>query len=433
MKIAYLVNQYPQLSHSFIRREIQALEGQGVEIERISVRSPGPQREPADADEATRTWILLRAGWVYFSLALVSAACRAPVAFLKAAWMCLRLGVRSMGRLPRHAAYFLEACALVKKLRESGCQHVHAHFGTNPATVALLTRMLGGPPFSFTVHGPEEFDHPYELGLPEKIEAAAFVVGVSSFARSQLNRWTRHDQWHKIHIVHCGLGETFFEGSASPVPDNAQFVCVGRLCEQKGQLLLLEAMHVLLSAGVACKLVLVGEGPLRPFLEAEINRLHLQDAVQLLGAHGEERVRREILQARAFVLPSFAEGLPVVLMEALALYRPVVSTYVAGIPELVSPGTSGWLVPAGSVIELARALREVLETPVERLRAMAAAGAQAVCVQHRAITEADKLRALFLATAPSGSGSPSTPATCEARGAAAEVGPANVASAGPKF
>lgn len=432
MKVAYLVNQYPQLSHSFIRREIQALESQGVQIERISIRPPGSQPEPADADEATRTWILLRAGWAYFLSAVVGAGLRAPWAFLKAAWMCLRLGSRTLARLPRHGAYFLEACVLVKKLREGGCQHVHAHFGTNPATVALLTRMLGGPPYSFTVHGPEEFDHPYELGLPEKICAAAFVVGVSNFGRSQLYRWTPHDQWHKIHVVHCGLGETFFEGIATPIPDNKHFVCVGRLCEQKGQLLLLAALKVLVAEGIACRLVLVGDGPLRPFLEAEIERLRLEESVHLLGAQGESRVRREVLEARAFVLPSFAEGLPVVLMEALALNRPVISTYVAGIPELVEPGISGWLVPAGSVHALAQALREVLQTPVERLSTMGAAGARTVRVEHRAVTEAEKLRALFLKPPPAGVGSAPGSLSIRTLDATDDVGLAKVPTAGSK-
>jgi glycosyltransferase involved in cell wall biosynthesis len=309
--------------------------------------------------------------------------------------MAVRLGHRSGDRLLRHGAYFVEACILVSWLRKTGCRHLHAHFGTNPATVALLTRMLGGPPYSFTVHGPEEFDHPVELGLPEKIAAAAFVVGVSSFGRSQLYRWTPKGEWHKIHVVHCGLGDSFFEAGPTPVPDNARLVCVGRLCEQKGQLLLVQAVHAVVTSGVACKLILVGTGPLREFLEAEIKILHLEENVSLIGAQGEERVRGEIQQARAFVLPSFAEGLPVVLMEALALYRPVVSTYVAGIPELVESGTCGWLIPAGSVNRLAEALRQVLRTPVEKLSAMGIEGAKRVRECHHVKTEARKLRDLF--------------------------------------
>lgn len=287
---------------------------------------------------------------------------------------------------------------LRRKLAELGCNHVHAHFGTNSATVALLTYKLGGPAYSFTVHGPEEFDHPFELGLPEKIHAAAFVVGITSFGRSQLYRWTRAAEWHKVKVVHCGLAESFFDAAPTPVSDTRQFVCVGRLSEQKGQLLLLQAIHALTKTGIDCQLTLVGDGPMRGLLESEIRRLGLEESIHLAGAQGEERVRQEILRARAFVLPSFAEGLPVVLMEALALHRPVVSTYVAGIPELVEPGLCGWLVAAGSVEDLTRALRECLDTPVEKLNSMGIHGAARVQSRHRAATEAQKLRHLFLST-----------------------------------
>ncbi|CAN5567989.1 glycosyltransferase [soil metagenome] len=401
MKIAYLINHYPQLSHTFIRREIAALEGLGIEVQRISVRPSGPHIHAADNEEAGKTWVVLKAGMVYSVIAVVSAFARHPINFLEAFVMALRLGSRKPTKLPHHVAYFLEACIILRKLRQAGSRHLHAHFGTNPATVALLTRMLGGPTYSFTVHGPEEFDHPFELGLPEKITSAAFVAGVSSFGRSQLYRWTSAPDWHKIKVIHCALGESFFDTEYAAVPDSKQFVCVGRICEQKGQLLLAQAMHVLATAGVECQLILVGDGPMRVLLEQEIKRLNLQTRIHLIGAQGEERVLREITQARAFVLPSFAEGLPVVLMEALALNRPVISTFVAGIPELVLPARCGWLIPAGSVDDLANAMKECLETPVGELDEMGRCGAHRVRERHRAVTEAKKLRDLFLAAGTS--------------------------------
>ena len=392
MKIAYLINHYPQLSHTFIRREIAALEDLSIEVQRISVRPSGPHVHPADAEEASKTWVVMKAGLIYCLVAIAAAFVRKPIGFVSALWMALRLGSRTVTKWPHHLAYFLEACVVLRKLRQSGCRHLHAHFGTNPATVALLTRMLGGPAYSFTVHGPEEFDHPFELGLPEKINAASFVAGVSSFGRSQLFRWTRGGDWHKVQVVHCGLGESFFAGETSPVPESRKFVCVGRLCEQKGQLLLIQAMQALARAQVDCQLVLVGDGPMRGMLEQEIKRLGLEDRIHLTGAQGENRVLQEMRQARAFVLPSFAEGLPVVLMEALALHRPVISTYVAGIPELVLPGVCGWLIPAGSVDALVQAMKECLETPLDELDEMGRAGAMRVRERHRAITEARKLR-----------------------------------------
>jgi glycosyltransferase involved in cell wall biosynthesis len=182
-----------------------------------------------------------------------------------------------------------------------------------------------------------------------------------------------------------------------PVPDVSRVVCVGRLAEQKGQILLIRALAVLAAEGVVCELVLAGDGPLRPMIEAETERLALSDRVRITGWLGGAAVRREIETARGLVLPSFAEGLPVVLMEALALGRPVVTTYVAGIPELVRAGAHGWLVPAGSVEELSSALRELLTTPTEQLDAMGKAGAARVAERHDVKCEAGKLAALFKA------------------------------------
>src|SRR5439155_26884638 len=210
------------------------------------------------------------------------------------------------------------------------------------------------------VHGPEEFDHPEALALDEKIEHAAFVVAVSSFGRSQLYRWCPPAQWGKIRVVHCGVDASFLGGDPVPVPDVPRVVCVGRLAEQKGQILLLRALAVLAAEGITCELVLAGDGPLRPAIEAETARLRLAGCVRITGWLDGAAVRREIESARGLVLPSFAEGLPVVLMEALALGRPVVSTFVAGIPELVRDGVHGWLVPAGDVDALAGAVGELL-------------------------------------------------------------------------
>jgi glycosyltransferase involved in cell wall biosynthesis len=284
---------------------------------------------------------------------------------------------------------------LRRRLARCGAAHLHAHFGTNSAAVALLTRLLGGPPYSFTVHGPEEFDRPDSLSLTDKIANASFVAAVSSFGRSQLFRWCPLADWPKIRVVRCGVDAAFLSGGPRPVPETARLVCVGRLSEQKGQLLLLEALGLLTKEGVAFEMVLAGDGPMRREVEEQIERLGLKGRVRITGWVSGEQVREEIVAARALVLPSFAEGLPVVLMEALALGRPVLTTYIAGIPELVEHGVNGWLIPAGSVEALAEALRQVLQTPVERLEQMGKAGAGRVAAQHDANTEAAKLAGVF--------------------------------------
>lgn len=404
MRIAYLVNQYPRTSHSFIRREIQALEAQGVEVLRYSLRPPNEAlATEADQLELKRTRAVLGAGVVAHAAAVLAVAARRPLVFGRAAALATRLGARSERGLLRHAAYLAEACVLEGWLRKARVDHVHAHFGTNSAAVALLCRALGGPSYSFTVHGPEEFDKPEFLGLGEKVRHAAFVVTISSFGRSQLFRWTRHEDWPKLEVVRCGLDADHLQAPATPVPETRRLVCVARLSEQKGHLLLVEAAARLVEEGVEFELLLAGDGPMRPEIEGAIARRGLRERVRLAGLMGAEQVREAIIGSRALVLPSFAEGLPVVVMEALALGRPVVTTAIAGIPELVQSGVTGWLVPAGSVDALARAMREALEAPVQRLGEMGRAGAVLVAREHDAAREAAKLTDLFhAATARSG-------------------------------
>jgi colanic acid/amylovoran biosynthesis glycosyltransferase len=395
MKVAYLVNQYPHVSHSFIRREIAGLEACGVAVERFSVRSSGAVADPADRAEQARTHVLLACGVRGLVLALVVTALTRPFHWVGALALAVRMGRAGRGVL-RHVVYLAEACVLLRLLRRTGATHLHAHFGTNPAAVALLTNALGGPPYSFTVHGPEEFDRPDALSLGLKIERAAFVVAVGDFGRSQLYRWCGHRHWPKVNVVRCGVDEAFLAAGPQPVPDTNRLVCVGRLAEQKGQLLLLEALGRLAADGVPFEMVLAGDGPMRGVIEERIAGLGLGGRVRITGWLSNEAVRGELLAARALVLPSFAEGLPVVLMEALALGRPVVTTYVAGIPELVTGG-NGWLVPAGSAVALADALRRLLRTPTDQLERMGKDGAGRAAAQHDAAREAAKLAGLFRA------------------------------------
>jgi colanic acid/amylovoran biosynthesis glycosyltransferase len=396
MTIAYLVNQYPKVSHSFIRREILALEAGGTPVARFSVRScSGELVDPGDRAELHKTQVLLARGVSGLLTGLIQTALAHPGQFLKALAFTLNVSRRGQRGLAHHLAYLAEACILRREFALQGITHVHAHFGTNSTTVAMLCHALGGPTYSFTVHGPEEFDRPEALLLPEKIRRAAAVVAISAFGKSQLMRWCEAADWRKIQVVHCGVDEEFLTQAATPVPETPQLVCVGRLSEQKGHLLLLEAIAPLANEDLPFKLVLVGDGELRPQVEAAIAQYGLSSCVEITGWASSAEVRQHIVNSRALVLPSFAEGLPVVLMEALALARPVVSTYVAGIPELVEPGRSGWLVPPGAVEELTAALREVLLADPKTLSAMGEQGRSRVVQQHNAATEARKLAALF--------------------------------------
>lgn len=396
MRVAYLINQYPKVSHSFIRREIQALERRGLKVMRIALRGwEGELKDTEDESERRRTRYVLRGGALPLLLACLRTLATRPLRFAKALALAWRMSRGSERPLPVHLAYLAEACRIVPWLRAAGVQHVHAHFGTNSAEVAMLAHVLGGPRWSFTVHGPEELDKAPLLGLKEKIRRAAFVVAISSYGRSQLYRLTPHTEWPKIRVVPCGLEPGYHAAATTPPPAARRLVCVGRLCEQKGQLLLVEATQRLKERDVDFQLVLAGDGELRDEIEAEIARAGLGPNVRITGWIDSAHVREEILAARALVLPSFAEGLPVVIMEAMALRRPVISTYVAGIPELVRPGTDGWLVPAGDIEALGEAMQTCLDASPEDLARMGEAAHARVITRHDVDKAAGMLVGMF--------------------------------------
>lgn len=397
MRVAYLTTEYPKVSHSFIRREIEALEARGLRIERFAIRgTEDPLRDVADIAEQKKTYVCLEqgpAGLLRDTLGVLGAH---PKSVSQALWAARSMAGASDRGYARHGAYLVEAAHLVKECQRRAIDHVHVHFGTNSATVALLMRKMGGPPFSMTVHGPNEFDQAIGWQLGRKVEAAAFVAAISSYCRGQLQRWSDPGCWDRIHIVHCAVNEVFLEAPPSRPTDVQKLVCVGRLSAQKGQLLLLRSFAKVARAFPKAELVLGGDGELRGPIEREVERLGLGGRVQITGWIDEATVREHILGARAMVLPSYAEGLPVVIMEALALGRPVVSTMVAGIPELVRPGQTGWLVPAGDEGALEGALREVLSASPPELEALGEKGRVAVRQSHSAATEAEKLHELFL-------------------------------------
>ena len=397
LRIAYLINQYPKVSHSFIRREILALEARGVVVERYALRGWVDEvADPADETERERTRFILKEGPVGVGRALLGELLAHPKRLLSALRETLRLAKGGERSLIYHLIYLGEAAVLARWLRASGAQHLHAHFGTNSTNVALLAHQLGGPGYSFTVHGPEEFDKPVAIALPRKIERSRFVVGVSAFGRSQLYRWMAPGLWPKVRVVHCGLERAFHEGhegaaaSAAPLHD---FVCVGRLCEQKGQVLIIEALGLLKARGLAPSVVFAGDGPMRVDVEQRAAALGVTLQVRITGWIGSKQVRDELLNARAMLLPSFAEGLPVAIMEAMALRRAVISTYVAGIPELVLPGTTGWLVPPSDAEALADAMAECLAMHPEQRALMGEAASARVLERHDIDQESAKLAA----------------------------------------
>jgi colanic acid/amylovoran biosynthesis glycosyltransferase len=399
VNIAYFINQYPKVSHTFIRREILALERRGFRVQRIALRGwSEPTPDPEDRQEQALTRYVLRGGAWRIVLPTLRAILTSPRSAFRALRLAMQVSRRSDRRILLHVIRLAEACCILPWLRESASRHLHAHFGTNSAEVAMYVRCLGGPPFSFTVHGPEEFESP--MCLAEKVHKSAFVAAISSFGRSQLFLRCESSQWPKVQVVRCGVEPAFYQQTALEAAHDHRLVCVGRLCEAKGQLLLIEAAALLQAKGVKFDLVLAGDGPLRTEIESAVKRLSLGATVRITGWISSQDVRKEILAARALVLPSFAEGLPVVIMEAMTLRRPVLSTFVAGIPELVRGGENGWLFPAGSLQELADAMEDCLARPESEIRRMGDAAFDRATKYHSIDVEAEKLANLFLAPAP---------------------------------
>jgi colanic acid/amylovoran biosynthesis glycosyltransferase len=392
VRLAYLCNLYPAVSHSFIRREIEGVERAGHVVHRFTLRPPAADlRDPADQREAEHTEAILKQGLARLLLAALILSVSRPTKTLSAMATAWRLSGPGLNSRFRHVAYWLEAAWLVRRLKALGVQHLHAHFGTNPAAVAAIGRAWGGVEFSFTTHGPNEFDSPLQLSLPQKIAAAKFVVGISNYGRSQLMRWSDPACWPKIVVARCGLGPDFLDRPVKSIPRGSRdLVCVARLSPAKGLPLLIDACAQLRDLGEQFTLTLVGDGELRSGLEEQVRRERLEERVRLVGVRSSAEIREHLESARAFVLPSFAEGLPVVVMEALALARPVVTTAITGIPELVD-AECGWLIPPGSVAALVGALIEVLNAPEDELNRRGEAGRARVVLMHNADRNAAQL------------------------------------------
>jgi glycosyltransferase involved in cell wall biosynthesis len=401
--IGYLTSLYARVGDTFIRREVEQLRRLGHTVHTFSIRKP--EQDELVSEEIRReyagTEYLLEAGAGVLALAALRLAFAAPRRFLSAVTLVVRAvppGIEK--RWIRRISYLLEAAYLAERLAAKNVQHLHNHIGENSAVVAMLAAMFRGIPYSLTIHGPGEFDRPTLLALKEKIRRAAFIVAISEFTRSQLYRWADYGDWAKIHVIYVGVSSMFLEHGPAPVPPAPRLVSIGRIAEQKGQVILIHAAARLLEQGYDFELVIVGDGPMRGEIERLIDQFGLQDRVRITGYRSSQGVVQELLAARALVLPSFAEGLPVVFFEALALGRPVISTYVAGHTELIEPGINGWLVAAGAVEPLAEAMAEALTAETVELEQRGHAGAARVAQQHDPEAAAEKLRDLFLERGP---------------------------------
>lgn len=397
MRIGYLINTYPRPSHSFIRREIAALERIGYEIHRFAMRGDAAAlTDPADLREHSLTERVLEAGGLRLFATLLRRGVSTPRALLEALGVARARAKAGESSFSRQLIYLAEGAYVATRAQELGLQHIHAHFGTNSTRVAFYAHLLGGPGFSFTVHGPEEFDQPQSLDLAGKMARSRFCVAISSYGRSQLFRWAQPDNWPKVNVVHCGI-DMHNWSAISALPQSGPFhlVAVGRFAEQKGFGLLIHGFAQAWRKNPALRLSLVGDGELRQQIETLIKSEGMGDAVALLGWQDEAGVRAAMEAAHALIVPSFAEGLPVVIMEAMACARPTLATYIAGIPELVRPGLEGWLMPAGSPDELGQTILDAASQSPEQLTKMGLSARARVSARHDIDESARRLAALF--------------------------------------
>lgn len=372
--IAYLTGQYPRATDTFIQREVAALRALGFTVETATIRATDPSHHvgPEQKAEHAATFAVMKS--TLNPLRLLSAhftMLRArPRGWLAAARLALQTRPPGIKATTRQLAYFLEAGVLAHHLRQKGVTHLHNHFADSSCSVAMLMSQMSGIPYSLTMHGPGIFFEPMHWRIDEKIARAAFVACISHFCRAQGMFFSDPVHWDRLKIVHCGVDPARY-GQDADRSYGKRVLFVGRLDAVKGVPLLLEAMASLRHRHPDAVLTVVGDGPHRTQLETQASDLGL--VADFVGYKSQNDVAHILTTSDLLVLPSFAEGVPVVLMEAMAARLPVIASQVAGVGELVETGVSGFTIPAGNLDSLIMRMDQVLSDPALCAR-MGAAG-----------------------------------------------------------
>jgi glycosyltransferase involved in cell wall biosynthesis len=366
--ITYVVSQYPAISHTFILGEVTGIQREGIQVQVASINNPDRPVEQLTDIEKTAfadTVFVKSTLKKRFPAYLLKTLFGFPCGFFKSLGSTLASGIRYPRTLPHHLAYWLEAMVVADMVKHNKSTQLHAHFSTQGCTVAMLAAEITGVPFSLTVHGPDEFYQVAEQHLEKKFAAANFIVCISDFAKSQVMKYTAFTDWDKLHINNLGVDATLFH-PAEKTNNTPVLLCVGRLCNAKGQGVLIQAAKLLHERDIDFAIHFVGDGPDRDSLEAFSARHQLTDKITFLGKVNHDQVQVLQREADIFVLPSFAEGIPIVLMEAMASGTPCVTTHITGIPELFTHKQDGLLVRPGNAEMLADALSELIHDPALR-------------------------------------------------------------------
>jgi glycosyltransferase involved in cell wall biosynthesis len=365
-RIGYLLSRYPAVSHTFFLKEVLGLRERGMIIEVASINPPDRPRKdlpPVEAAEAEQTYYVKSGGFAAVAFQVLAIAFSHPAVALRGILAALRLGEWNLKSHAFAMFYLAEALLVGRWMRTRSLSHLHVHFGGPVATVGMLTALAWKIPWSLTLHGPDEFFDQEAFYLRQKIESASFVICISDFCRSQVLRIAPGLDESRLEVVRLGVDCLALQPRKIDLTDATdqqsplRIVCTGRLVAAKGHRILLEALSLLAAEGVSYSCTLIGDGPERSTLEALSTQLRLDKSVRFLGAMAHEPVLSEVSRADVFVLASFAEGLPVALMEAMALGVPCVSTTIAAIPELIEGKENGLLVPPANPEAMFRALQ----------------------------------------------------------------------------
>jgi colanic acid/amylovoran biosynthesis glycosyltransferase len=397
LRIAYLVSQYPGVSHTFILREVLALRERGIAIETASINDPPPYGKMTQVEqrEAANTFYVKRAGAAGFLRALAWGLLRHPAGVARGLFSAFRLGWADPSRLVFCLFYYAEAVVLARWVQQRSCAHLHVHFATEAATVGMILSRIVPVSMSMTVHGPDEFYDVPGYFLPQKVAACRFIVCISFFARSQLMRLATGERWHKLDIARLGVDSAHFvprPHRTSPIP--LQVLCVARLAPTKGQRILIEAIGQLVEDGRLLQLRLVGDGPDRESLEQLVRERQLAGNIFFEGSVNQDDIRGFYEAADVFALASFAEGIPVVLMEAMSMEIPCIATCINGIPELIRDGVDGLLVPPSDTRAMAAAIARLMDDAALR-DSVGKAGRQRIQQDYHLDQNVDHLARIF--------------------------------------
>jgi colanic acid/amylovoran biosynthesis glycosyltransferase len=377
IRIAYLVSEYPGISHTFILREVRGLRALNFDIRVASINTPDRSScEMAREErlEFATTFYVKRAGLRAFAMVHLRTLLDRPISYFKGLFFAISLGGSDCGRIALAICYFVEAVMVGQWMKAGRMNHLHVHFATAASTVGLIASRIFPIGFSFTVHGPDEFYDVTNYRMREKIAGASFVVCIGYFARSQMMKLSPFSQWDKFEIAPLGVdSEVFRPDQSERLGEHFEVLSVGRLVSAKGQQILVASVDLLVKRGRPIHLRMVGDGPDRKSLESEVARRGLCDRITFEGSINQDDIRELYSAADAFVLASFAEGIPVVLMEAMAMEIACISTAIAGIPELIRNGIDGLLVEPSDEQALAAAIESLIIDFAMRRR-LAAAG-----------------------------------------------------------